>query len=123
MLKNILLIGSGGAIGSICRYIISVYIQKIFAHNFPLGTFAVNILGCFIVGLIFGLIEGHPQQHHLRLLFVIGFCGGFTTFSSFAYENIHLVQSGHNLSMLLYTLGSIVVGFIAVWAGLMISSK
>ncbi|MDR2680074.1 MAG: fluoride efflux transporter CrcB, partial [Tannerella sp.] len=97
MIKEMLLVGLGGGAGSILRYLSSVCSGKIFHVNFPAGTFFVNILGCFIIGLLIGLIE-HRQMLNVnyRLLFMTGFCGGFTTFSAFSAESLKLFESGNS---------------------------
>lgn len=121
MIKNILLVGLGGGFGSIARYLC----QKWFAENttqpFPWGTFAVNLAGCFLIGLVYALAEKttllSPQT---RLLMITGLCGGFTTFSAFAFENMTLLRSGDTLYFLLYSIGSVVLGIGAVFAGIAI---
>lgn len=117
--KNILLVGAGGAVGSIARYLCQKYISEGHPHAFPFGTFVVNITGCFIIGLLFGLVEkGQLLNPEWRLLLITGFCGGYTTFSSFAAENIQLLKDGHLAYFSLYTAGSVVLGIIATWAGI-----
>ncbi|MCZ2459491.1 MAG: fluoride efflux transporter CrcB [Chitinophagales bacterium] len=119
MIKSILLIGLGGGIGSIARY----FCQKWFADNFqgafPWGTFAVNITGCFLIGIIFALSERTtlltPQ---VRLLLITGLCGGFTTFSTFAFENMNMLRGGDISYVLFYTLASVILGIAAVFAGI-----
>lgn len=121
MLKNILLVGLGGGIGSILRYIISYFTLKYFKSELPVATFLVNIIGCFLVGVLFNTIGSQNVNSTLKLLFIIGFCGGFTTFSAFAYENVAMLQAAQYSKTLLYTLLSIITGFIAVWAGILLS--
>ncbi len=121
-MKNILLVGLGGALGSILRYLTSVVTSKYYHDVFPLATFIINIVGCFIIGLLigyFGQINGDNQN--LRLLFITGFCGGYTTFSTFAAENISLMQNHQYATLIAYTLASIIVGFLAVGLGLMLA--
>jgi CrcB protein len=121
MIKNILLVGLGGGIGSMARYLC----QKWFAENtvqpFPWGTFAVNLAGCFLIGLVYAIAEKttllSPQT---RLLLITGLCGGFTTFSAFAFENMTLLRSGDTVYFLLYSIGSVVLGIGAVFAGIAI---
>lgn len=118
MIKNILLIGFGGFFGSIARYFVSklnVYIDFL---SIPLGTLSVNILGSFIIGFLTGISEKSAiLPVELRLLLMVGFCGGFTTFSSFTNENLTLVHNGQLLSMFLYTALSVFLGFAAVYLG------
>lgn len=118
MAKAILLVGLGGGIGSIFRYVTSLTVNKYFPNAFPIGTFMVNILGCFLIGLFLGLFNRTQEgSADLKLLFVTGFCGGFTTFSAFASENLSLLQSGHTGLAILYTSASIMGGLLAVWWG------
>lgn len=121
MLKSIIIVFLGGGIGSAFRYLASVFTQKYIQQSFPWATFFVNILGCLIVGILAGLIiKQQLTNPDLRLLFITGFCGGFTTFSAFALENIKLFQSGNSLLALLYIALSVLLGILAVWSGMMI---
>lgn len=119
MIKEILLVGLGGGIGSILRYFSAVYSNKICHAVFPAGTFFVNIFGCFMIGLLIGFIE-HRQMldENYRLLFVTGFCGGFTTFSAFSAESLRLFESGHILLGILYVAASVLIGIAVVWLGI-----
>ena len=120
-LKNILLVVLGSAVGGGLRYVISTFIQQKTIGKFPMGTFTVNMLGCFMMGLIFGLADRNSStQLSIILLLATGFCGGFTTFSAFAYENINLFKSQLNLLALSYILLSVLVGIFAVKWGMTI---
>lgn len=122
MLKSILIVGFGGGIGSIFRYLTSLYVVKHFPTKFPLATFTANILGCFIIGLLFGYFEkNNLVNSDMKLLFVTGFCGGFTTFSTFGYENISLFQSNNSLLAFAYIGASLIFGLLAVWFGLFLT--
>lgn len=122
MLKQILLVGLGGGVGSILRYLTSVLTQKYNTGLFPLATFTVNIIGCLLIGLLIGVLGSNIQgNQNLRLLFVTGFCGGYTTFSAFAVENFTLLQDQHYGTAALYIGASVVGGLIAVWLGYMLT--
>ena len=117
MLRNILLVATGGAIGSVCRYLLS----GINVASWPWGTFAVNILGSLFVGLLVGLVSKGIVSPEIKLLLVTGFCGGFTTFSTFANESFSMMKAGDALQMALYLAASVVIGILAVWLGMNVS--
>ena len=122
MLKNILLVAIGGGIGSALRYLTTVFIAKYFVHTFPIATFISNTIGCFAIGLCIGLIEkNNLANSQLKWLFITGFCGGYTTFSAFALENLTLFQSQNSGMAFLYIAASIVIGLFSVWVGLIVS--
>ena len=114
--------GVGGGLGSIFRYLTAVVVNKYFQPTFPWATFVANILGCLIIGMLLGLFERYQLTNpDLKYLFVTGFCGGYTTFSAFASENMNLFQSGNTMTAFLYIAASILVGLFAVWLGLIIT--
>ncbi|MBE6261484.1 MAG: fluoride efflux transporter CrcB [Prevotella sp.] len=117
MLRNILLVAIGGAIGSVCRYLLS----GINVASWPWGTFAVNILGSLFIGLLVGLVSKGIVSPEIKLLLVTGFCGGFTTFSTFANESFSMMKAGDALQMALYLAASVVIGILAVWLGMNVS--
>jgi CrcB protein len=122
MLKILLLIGSGSFIGGISRFLASRYIQFKIMSAFPFGTFIVNILGCFIIGLIYGISErGNFISSEWRMFLTVGFCGGFTTFSTFANENVTLFRDGNFFYFALYTSLSVFLGFMATYSGNLIT--
>jgi len=118
MFKTLLFVGAGGFLGSIARFLTSKYIQLSFNSPLPWGTFIVNILGCFILGLLYGLFEkNNILTDEWRLFLTIGFCGGFTTFSAFANENISMLRDMEILYFFLYAGFSIFAGIMAVYLG------
>lgn len=118
MLKTLLVIGSGSFLGGIARYLTSRVLQNSFASAFPFGTMAVNLLGCLLIGLIFGMSERtNLLNDEWRLFLTVGFCGGFTTFSTFAYENVTLLRDGSFLYFTVYTGLSVFLGLAAVFFG------
>lgn len=121
MIRNILYIAVGGAAGSICRYLLSIWINSQFRSLMPWGTLLVNFLACFLVGLFYGLASRHENlPASVVLLLTTGFCGGFSTFSAFAYENLQLLKSGAGVYALTYTAISIIIGVAAVFLGFQI---
>ncbi len=122
MIKTILYIALGGAIGSVLRYLTSILVSKYWSNNFPLATFLTNILGCFLIGLLLGfLTKNHLQNSDLKWFLITGFCGGYTTFSAFGLENVTLLQSNNSFVALGYIGLSVCVGLFSVWLGLFVA--
>ena len=122
MIKTILLIGSGGFIGSVSRFLASRFMQNHFPSAFPFGTFFVNISGCFLIGLIYGFSERSTLfTSGWKMFLAVGFCGGFTTFSTFANENLALLRDGEFLHFLLYTGLSVFLGIAATFFGVLLT--
>ena len=118
-LYNSLLVIIGSAIGGGCRFWISTWMQKQLTTSFPIGTFTVNMLGCLAIGLIVGMAEkSSMNQTNLTLLLASGFCGGFTTFSAFALENIQLLKNGLNVQSATYIIVSVAVGVALAKTGM-----
>jgi CrcB protein len=121
MIRELLLVGLGGGVGSMLRYFAAAYSSKLFHAAFPVGTLFVNLLGCFLTGLFIGLME-HQQvlNGNHRLLFVTGFCGGFTTFSAFSAESLAMFENGNVALGVSYIIASILLGLFAVWFGILL---
>lgn len=119
MSKSLVLVGIGGFLGSISRYLAALFIARMYSSVFPYGTFIVNIVGCFLIGLFYGLSKQlNWFSPEWSLFLATGFCGGFTTFSSFAYENLALLQRGDYFIFAAYSISSFVLGIVAAFAGL-----
>ena len=119
-MKQLLLVFFGGGVGSVLRYIIGNYLNSS-KDGIPYGTFVANIIGSLLIGIILGLAARNDTlSSNQTLLLATGFCGGFTTFSTFAYENHVFLKSGDFTSFALYTIGSFIVGFLAVFLGMYI---
>ena len=118
-MNNLLLIGAGGFVGSVLRYLVSGHIQQLAKSAiFPYGTLAVNLIGCFVIGFLSQLAEIRGVfTPETRSLIFIGFLGGFTTFSTFGIESMNLFRDGENLFALVNVALHVVVGFAAVWLG------
>jgi fluoride exporter len=119
VIKPFFIVGIGGFIGSVLRYYTQVFFRFAFPMAFPYGTFSVNIIGCFIIGIVYGLFErGNVLSEDWRLFLATGLCGGFTTFSSFTHESINLLRAGEFLSLSLYISASVVLGITATALGM-----
>ena len=120
-MRQLFFVFIGGGLGSVLRYIIGRYLNQT-GSGFPLGTFTANILGSLLIGIIIGLAaKNNTLSQNQTLLLATGFCGGFTTFSTFAYENHVLFKSGDFTSFALFTSASFIVAFLAVFAGMYLS--
>jgi len=120
-MKQALLVFFGGGIGSVSRYLLSKWVNN-FDTNLPYGTMLSNVLGSLLIGLILGYLAKTPHLSQSQsLLLATGFCGGFTTFSTFAYENHIFFKNGDYLHFFAYTISSLLLGFTAVFFGLYVS--
>lgn len=117
-MKQLLLVFIGGGFGSMARFLAIRYLNRS-VYEFPYGTFLVNVLGSLLMGIVLGLvIKSNTLSQNQTLFLATGFCGGFTTFSTFAYENHVFLKSGDFMSFAIYTIASFVVGFLAVFLGI-----
>ncbi|OYW20615.1 MAG: hypothetical protein B7Z54_00620 [Sphingobacteriales bacterium 12-47-4] len=118
MIRNILLVASGGALGSVSRYLLSRWIQVSQPGPFPVGTLFVNLTGSLLIGLLFGyLTKTETGSEDMRLLMMTGFCGGFTTFSALTLESLHLIRDNKTGLFFLYISVSLLLGIAATYAG------
>ena len=113
MIRNILLVALGGALGSVARYLFS----GLNVSSWPWGTFTVNIVGSLLIGFFLGMVGKGAFSPEMKLLLVTGFCGGFTTFSTFANESLSMMKIGDVLLSALYIGASVTIGILAVWLG------
>jgi len=123
MIKNILLIGLGGFLGSIARYFVSMLNLSVSFFSIPVGTLVVNVTGSLVIGFLTGIASKSTLlTTEWRMFLMVGLCGGFTTFSTFANENLMLIHNGQVFSVILYTGLSVFLGFLAVYLGYLLTN-
>ena len=116
-MKSFLLVFLGGGLGSSLRYLVTIAMNQ-YSKVLPFGTFTVNMVGCLLIGLILGYAQKeNTLTSNQTLLLATGFCGGFTTFSAFANENLELIKNGEIFNFSVYTIGSVLIGILAVCIG------
>lgn len=120
MLRTIFIVGAGGFIGSVMRYLVQLWVERGMSSTFPWGTFVANIAGSFIIGVVFALAQkGNLMNAEWRLFLAVGICGGFTTFSSFAYNNLTMLKDGLYGQFIWNVGGSLFFGLLAVYIGML----
>ena len=118
-MNPVILVGIGGAAGSVLRYLL----QRQFNADFPLGTLSVNLAGCLLIGILWALVVKNELNDTWRIALMAGFCGGFTTFSSFTLESLQLLQTSRYLFFAVYTISNVLIGLLATFAGYKIFSN
>jgi CrcB protein len=121
MLARVALVGLGGALGAVARYLLGTWIATRVSPDFPWSTFLINVSGSFLIGVILGLASAGQLSNEARLFLAVGVLGGYTTFSTFSYESLELLADGSMRTFLLNTLGQLSGGLIAVYCGLVVS--
>ena len=117
-MKIVLFVGLGSFIGGISRYLVSLFIQNKFLSTFPYGTLAVNIIGCFLIGIIYGFSERGNMNAEWRIFLATGIMGGFTNFSSFSNETVSMLRDAQYLQAFSYIFFSVIIGLAVTFAGI-----
>jgi len=121
MNRGILFVAVGGLIGCVARYLIAIAVSRQVSSTFPFGTMGINIAGCFLIGIFYALAEkGNILTPEWRLFLTTGFCGGFTTFSTYSYESMNLMRDGQWLYLCIYVFGSNIIGLGGTFLGMTI---
>lgn len=121
MLRTIFIVGAGGFLGSVMRYLVQLFVEKGMSTTFPWGTFVANMAGSFIIGIVFALAQkGNLLNAEWRMFIAVGFCGGFTTFSSFAYNNLTMLKEQAYGQFIWNVGGSLFFGLVAVYLGMIL---
>ena len=117
-MNHFFVIGLGGGLGSVARWLISKFLNPFVTHGFPWGTFLVNLVGCFLIGILGGVLTREGSSESTKLFWITGFLGGFTTFSTFSLESLTLLMSGESLLGLAYIGATLAGTLTAAWAGI-----
>ena len=118
MIKSLLIVGTGSFIGGAMRYLLSTLMKNVCGQGFPWGTLMVNLLGCFLFGMLFAVFgKSNATDNTLYLLLTPGICGGFTTFSTFANESVQMLQQGNTWGFVGYVATSVVAGLALIALG------
>lgn len=117
------MIGAGGFMGSVCRYLLAQFVQGKFLSAFPFGTLVVNITGCFVIGLVYAASDRGAINSDWRLFLATGICGGFTTFSAFSNETVALLRGGQTLYAFSYVAASVVIGLAATFTAIALVNR
>jgi len=122
MIKNVLIVGLGGALGSMARYLCQKWFTSHYPGHFPWGTFTVNMIGCLLIGIFWGMsFRSFASMETWKLFLMTGICGGFTTFSAFTLEGVGLWREERIGLFFLYLGGSVILGLVATYAGVRLS--
>ena len=122
-MKSFLLVFLGGGLGSGLRYLVTIAMNQ-YSKVLPFGTFAVNMIGCLLIGLVLGYAQKeNTLTSNQTLLLATGFCGGFTTFSAFASENLELIRNGELFNFSIYAIGSVFLGIVLILIGYLLVNK
>jgi CrcB protein len=120
--RNVIFVAIGGMLGSVLRYALSTLVVELVPFTFPFGTLAINLIGCFVMGAAVGYAERNVWFHDAwRVFITAGFCGGFTTFSAFAFENVDLLLDKHYMLFAAYVLASVGIGVAATLGGFILT--
>jgi fluoride exporter len=123
-LDRYLVVLAGAGLGGLTRYVLGTWVMSRYGGRFPLGTFLINLSGSFLIGALMTLLTDRLPPHPLwRLFLVVGLLGGYTTFSSFEYETYQAVRDGARWMGLLYVTGSVMLGYLAVWLGALLTAR
>ncbi len=122
-MQQFFIVGIGSFLGGGLRYLISVFFNQKVNADFPYATLSVNLFGCLLIGVLYGLFEKSLINNDWKLLLTTGLCGGFTTFSAFSIESLQLIKQGNLIAMLIYILISIVIGITLTYAGYLMTKS